>query len=101
MENAQLQVQSGSTLSEAFKGTGEFPTMVVRMLKVGEDSGNLTETLDEVAAFYTRDVDESVQAFISMIEPGLTLILGCVILWIAAGVFGPIYESFENISNVN
>jgi type IV pilus assembly protein PilC len=100
LQNVKERVQSGSPLSEAFKASGEFPSMVVRMMKVGEESGNLTSTLDEVAEFYTNDVDEAVQALISMIEPGLTLIMGSVILWIAAGVFGPIYESFQNISDV-
>lgn len=100
LENVQENVQNGSSLSEAFKSSGEFPTLVTRMLKVGEESGNLKPTLDEVAEYYTNDVDEAVQGLISMIEPGLTLILGTIILWIAAGVFGPIYESFQNINDL-
>ena len=71
--------------------------MVVRMLKVGEESGNLTVVLDQVSDFYTKDVDEEVQKLIAMIEPSLTMVLGGMILWIAVGVFGPIYASFENI----
>lgn len=94
------QVQNGMPLSDAFNASGEFPSMVVRMLKVGEESGNLKHTLDEVAEFYTKDVDEAVEAMITMIEPMLTLILGCLIMWIAAGVFGPIYESFSNIGDL-
>jgi len=90
-------VQSGQPLSEALNGTGEFPSMVVRMVKVGEESGKLTVVLEQVSDFYTRDVDEAVQALITMIEPMLTAIMGIVILWIAVGVFGPIYDSFENI----
>ena len=90
-------VKEGDPLSQALNKTGEFPSMVVRMLKVGEESGNLTVVLDQVAEFYTSDVDEEVQKVISMIEPSLTAILGGMILWIAVGVFGPIYSSFENI----
>jgi type IV pilus assembly protein PilC len=71
--------------------------MVVRMLKVGEESGNLTVVLDQVAEFYTNDVDEAVQGLIAMIEPFLTMFLGVMIMWIAVAVFGPIYASFENI----
>ena len=63
----------------------------------GEESGNLTVVLDQVAEFYTNDVDEEVEKVIAMIEPALTLVLGCMILWIAAGVFGPIYSSFETM----
>jgi type IV pilus assembly protein PilC len=64
---------------------------------VGEESGNLTEILDQVSEFYTRDVDEEVEKVISMIEPSLTMILGGMIMWIAVGVFGPIYASFETM----
>lgn len=91
------QVQTGSPLSEAFNSSGEFPSMVVRMLKVGEESGNLTVVLDQVSEFYTNDVDEAIQGLIAMIEPLLTVILGGMILWIAVAVFGPIYSSFENM----
>jgi len=97
LEGVEEQVAAGSPLSEAFNASGEFPSMVVRMLKVGEESGNLTVVLDQVAEFYTKDVDESVQGLITMIEPFLTMFLGVMILWIAAGVFGPIYASFSEM----
>lgn len=97
LEGIQEQVKSGSPLSEAFNSSGEFPGLVVRMLKVGEESGKLTEVLDQVAEFYTNDVDEAVQGLIAMIEPFLTVFLGGMILWIAVAVFGPIYSSFETL----
>lgn len=97
LEGVEQQVAAGSPMSEAFNASGEFPSMVVRMIKVGEESGNLTAVLDQVAEFYTKDVDEAVQGLIAMIEPFLTMFLGVMILWIAAGVFGPIYASFENM----
>ncbi len=97
LEVTLAQVQTGATLSEAFNSSGEFPSLVVRMVRIGEESGNLSPVFDQVSEFYTRDVDESVQAMIAMIEPALTLLLGGMILWIAAGVFGPIYSSFEHI----
>ncbi len=97
LEGVEEQVRAGSPLSEAFNASGEFPSLVVRMLKVGEESGNLTAVLDQVSDFYTADVDEAVQGLITMIEPLLTALLGGMILWIAVAVFGPIYSSFENL----
>ncbi len=97
LEMVERYVQAGSPMSEAFNYSGEFPSMVVRMLKIGEESGNLTPVLEQVSDFYTKDVDEAVEGLIAMIEPALTGLLGGMILWIAAGVFGPIYGSFENI----
>lgn len=97
LENVEEAVQSGATLSQAFARSGDFPSMVTRMLKIGEESGNLGAVLDQISEFYTKDVDESIETMIAMIEPGLTAVMGLMILWIAAGVFGPIYSSFEHI----
>lgn len=98
LEVTLAQVQIGVSLSASFNASGEFPNLVVKMVRIGEESGNLSPVFDQISEFYTRDVDEAVQGMISMIEPMLTLILGLTILWIAAGVFGPIYSSFENIN---
>lgn len=97
LETVQARVQVGAPLSQAFNSSGEFPTLVIRMIKIGEESGNLTPVLMQVSEFYTKDVDEAVQGLITMIEPMLTALLGVIILWIAVGVFGPIYGSFANI----
>lgn len=97
LENVGQYVKEGEPLSASLNKSGEFPSMVVRMVRVGEESGNLSEVLDQVAEFYTQDVDEEVEKVVAMIEPSLTAILGGMILWIAVGVFGPIYSSFENI----
>jgi type IV pilus assembly protein PilC len=97
LETVEARVQAGAPLSQAFNSSGEFPTLVVRMIKIGEESGNLTPVLMQVSEFYTKDVDEAVSGLITMIEPMLTALLGVMILWIAVGVFGPIYGSFANI----
>jgi type IV pilus assembly protein PilC len=97
LETVQDCVQSGSPLSESFNASGEFPSMVVRMIKIGEESGNLTNVLEQVSEFYTKDVDEAVQGLIALIEPFLTAFLGGMILWIAVAVFGPIYGSFDKL----
>jgi len=97
LTKVEESVKAGSPLSEAFNDSGEFPSMVIRMLKIGEESGNLTPVLQQVSEFYTKDVDEAVEGMVQMIEPTLTGVLGGMILWIAAGVFGPIYGSFSNM----
>ena len=93
LEHVRTQVQEGIPLSVALNNSGEFPSMVVRMVRIGEESGNLTGVLEQVTEFYDKDVNEAVDGMIAMIEPTLTVILGGFILWIAAAVFGPIYDS--------
>ncbi|HVI51406.1 MAG TPA: type II secretion system F family protein [Candidatus Sulfotelmatobacter sp.] len=90
-------VQQGIPLSRALRNTGEFPSLVVRMVVIGEESGRLGETLENVTEFYDQDVSESVDRMIAMIEPALTLFAGVMMLWIVLGVFGPIYDSFSKL----
>ncbi len=97
LENVEEQVREGNPISKSLETTGEFPVMVVRMIKIGEESGNLSGVLEQVAEFYDKDVNEAVDAMIQMIEPALTVVMGGMILWIVAGVFGPIYNSFESV----
>lgn len=97
MEGVETYVQSGSPLSDALNASGEFPSMVIRMVKIGEESGNLSPVLDQVSEFYTKDVDEAIDGMIELIQPTLTAILALVIVWIAAGSLGPIYINLGNM----
>lgn len=98
LDMVEASVQAGSSLSESFEMSGEFPSLVVRMVRVGEGSGNLTPVLNKVSDFYTKDVDEAVEGLIGLIQPTLTAVMGGLILWIAVSVFGPIYSSFQNMN---
>ncbi|MCB2108602.1 MAG: type II secretion system F family protein [Rhodobacteraceae bacterium] len=91
------QVQNGEPLSQAMRNSGQFPSLVTRMVKIGEDSGNLGGVMDNVTDFYDKDVDEAIDAMIGMIEPALTVVSGVVMAWIVVGVMGPIYDSLSNI----
>ncbi len=99
MKGVEQYVKSGSPLSDALNASGEFPSMVVRMLKIGEGSGNLSPVLSQVSEFYTKDVDEAIDGLIELIQPVLTLILALIIVWIAAGSLGPIYMNLGTITD--
>ncbi len=93
------RVQEGFALSDSMAKSGEFPTLVTRMVKVGEESGNLTGVLEQVTEFYDRDVNDAIDAMIQMIEPTMTVIMGLIVLWIAAAVFGPIYNNLGKMTS--
>ena len=99
MEGVEEYVKAGSPLSDSLNASGEFPSMVVRMVKIGEGSGNLSSVLDQVSAFYTKDVDEAIDGLIELIQPALTLILALIIVWIAAGSLGPIYINLGTLTD--
>ncbi|MBI2969374.1 MAG: type II secretion system F family protein [Gammaproteobacteria bacterium] len=91
------QVADGKNLSDSFESTRLFPPLVLRMIRVGETTGALEESLENVAYFYTRDVRESIERLQAMIEPTMTLVLGLIIGWVMLSVLGPIYDLISNI----
>lgn len=97
IKSAQEQISHGKTISEGFEFTGEFNAIVVQMMKIGEESGNLSEILDQVVDFYNKDIEDAIASMISMIEPLLTAILAFMIIWIAVAVFGPIYDLLADL----
>jgi len=96
-----LQVEraigEGHSLAGACQATGLFPSLVSRMLRVGENTGNLDNALLHIGYFYGRDVREAVARAQSMVEPTLTVCLGLMLAWIMLAVLGPIYDVISRI----
>ncbi len=97
LHDAGRMIQDGGGISASFAATGLFPPLVVRMLRVGENSGALEEALDNVSYFFTRDVQESVNKLQSMLLPTMVIVLGAFMMWIVVSVFGPLYDLFTHI----
>ncbi len=91
------QVSDGQSLAKAIAYSGLFPALVVRMFKVGEDSGNMSDALQNIQFFYDREINDSIDRLVGMIQPTLTMTMGGMIAWVTIAVFGPIYGSFSNI----
>jgi hypothetical protein len=90
-------IREGKSVTQAFRDVGLFPPLVIRMLRVGENTGGLDRALANVSYFYNRDVRESVERAQAMIEPLLTLLLGALLGWIMLSVIGPIYDVITGI----
>jgi type IV pilus assembly protein PilC len=97
VSSATTSIANGVRLTDAIKETGAFPSLVVRMIKVGEESGNMESALSNVNFFYEREIDDSVEAMVAMIQPTLLVVLGGILTWVIAAVFGPIYASFSKM----
>jgi type IV pilus assembly protein PilC len=94
LSRAQQQINAGDSMSESFKNAGLFPPLVVRMIRVGESTGGLDKSLLKISYFYDRDVNESIEKMMKMIEPTLTVVLGGILAFIMFSVLGPVYDSF-------
>tara|TARA_B100000614_G_scaffold249827_1_gene259245 strand:+ start:297 stop:1502 length:1206 start_codon:yes stop_codon:yes gene_type:complete len=95
LADVRHEVENGLPLSQALADSGAFPPLVVRMFRVGEESGRLDEALENVAYFYDREVDESVGRLVGVIEPAMTAVIGLMLLWIVLAVFGPLYDNLS------
>lgn len=89
---AGRHIADGSRISAGFEYTGLFPPLVVRMLRVGENTGALDVALLNISYFYDRDVREFMERLQTMIGPTMTLILGSLLFWVIISVLGPIYD---------
>lgn len=92
LKRARELIIEGHNVTAAFQHSGHFPPLVIRMLRVGENTGALDAALLNVAYFYNRDVKESIEKLQAMIEPAMTLVLGGLLGWVMLSVLGPIYD---------
>jgi len=85
-------VERGDTLTRTAAATEMFTPLVIQMLTVGEETGNVDDMLTEVADFYDREVDYDVKNLTSAIEPILIVFIGAMVLVLALGVFLPMWD---------
>lgn len=97
LRQAGQQIAEGKTVTAAFQDVGLFPPLVVRMLRVGENTGRLDTALLNVSYFYNREVREGIARLQVMIEPALTVLLGVVLGWVMLSVLGPIYDVISKL----
>ncbi|VAW78151.1 Type II secretory pathway, component PulF / Type IV fimbrial assembly protein PilC [hydrothermal vent metagenome] len=98
LQRVRRQISEGVALTASFENTGLFPPLVVRMFRVGESSGALDRSLENVSYFFNRDVRESIERVQALIEPVLTVILGAMLGWVMLSVLGPVYDMLGKIT---
>ncbi|MBI5470050.1 type II secretion system F family protein [Candidatus Kaiserbacteria bacterium] len=92
LTSAASDVKAGLPLSEALRKHPEFPGIVVAMVKIGEETGNMGHILETMARFYRREVDNAVDTLVSLIEPIMIVILAVGVAILLASVLLPIYN---------
>lgn len=91
-EQIQRDVSTGAALTTSMQTTGIFPTMVLQMASIGEESGSLDHMLAKAAEFYEDEVDEAVKSLSSLMEPFIIVILGGLIGGIVVAMYMPIFK---------
>ena len=88
----QAEVSTGSTLTGAMQNSNVFPNMVLQMVAIGEESGQLDSMLSKVADFFEEEVDDAVNALSSLMEPIIMAFLGVVVGGLVVAMYLPIFK---------
>lgn len=98
IQNTKADLKEGKRLSTPLLASGLFPPMVTHMVDVGEETGRLSEMLVKVADFYEAEVDATVKALTSLIEPILIVFLGVVVGFIVISIMAPMFKLVSSIN---
>ena len=89
---AAIDVKGGMPLSDAFRKHPEIPGIIVAMIKIGEETGNMAGILDTMAKFYRREVNNAIDTLVGLIEPFIIVTLAVGVSVLLASVLVPIYN---------
>jgi len=88
----QAEVSTGTSLTVAMQNANVFPSMVLQMCSIGEETGALDGMLSKVADFYEAEVDDAVEALSSLMEPMIMVVLGTLIGGMVIAMYLPIFK---------
>jgi general secretion pathway protein F len=95
LEEAKISVQEGGTLAATLEQSGQFPPMVVHMIAVGEQTGQVEEMLDNVSSAYELQVDSKLTVMTSLLEPLMILFMGVAVALIVFAILTPMLQMNE------
>jgi type IV pilus assembly protein PilC len=99
MDDVRDEVRMGGQMSTALDKHPLFPSMVVQMLEVGEETGQITDMLEKVADYYEGEVETATDALTSALEPLLVVILGAVIGTMVICLYLPMFSIYQHIQS--
>ncbi|WP_438448155.1 type II secretion system F family protein [Gorillibacterium sp. sgz5001074] len=95
LRDARDSLSQGKPLSEPFTTSGHFPKLVLQMLYIGEETGQVDKMLMKIADFYEADVEQSVDRLKAVIEPLMLLMVSSVVGIIVAAIMSPMFKMYE------
>jgi type IV pilus assembly protein PilC len=94
---SKAKITDGLTIAESFEHAKLFPRLVIRMLRIGEATGELDKSLANVTYFYDREISESIESLQAVIEPVLTVFMGSILGWLILSMLGPLYDTISKL----
>jgi len=93
----KTKIADGLTIAESFENAKLFPKLVIRMLRIGEMTGELDRSLANVGYFYDREITEAIDGLKAIIEPALTVFMGAILGWLILSMLGPLYDTISKL----
>jgi type IV pilus assembly protein PilC len=97
METVRTSVASGGSINAALQKEPVFPPLVHHMVGVGEETGGLEQTLEKVAEFYEDEVEASVKALTSILEPIMIIVIGAIVGFVVISMYLPMFKVYDTI----
>jgi type IV pilus assembly protein PilC len=98
VQTTRKSIERGDTISSPLRETGVFPSMVVQMISVGEQTGALDAMLAKIADFYEEEVDQAVAGLLTLLEPLMISILGLIVGGIVISMYLPIFGLIDQLA---
>ncbi len=96
-QRARARIAQGSSMTDAFAEAALFPNLLLRMVRIGETTGEIDKAMRNVTYFYEREIQDSVQRLEALAEPVLTMMLGLLLGWLMLAVLGPLYDMLSKM----
>ena len=97
LKEAQEEVSRGIPLSKPLEQSGVFPPMVYHMIEIGEETGNMEDMLDKIAAYYDEEVEMATQSLLAAMEPLIIIVMAVIVVPIVLAIMMPMYGLYDNI----
>ena len=97
LKDATEEVSRGIPLSKPLADSGVFPPMVYHMIEIGEETGNMEDMLDKVAAYYDEEVEAATEALLAAMEPLIIIVMALVVVPIVLAIMMPMYSLYDSI----
>ena len=98
MKEAKDQVMRGVPLSKPLKSCGLFPSMVIHMVAIGEETGNIETMLENVANYYEEDVQLATEQMMTILEPAIIVVMAVVVGFLVIAILSPMFTLYDALS---
>ena len=97
LEEATVQIQRGVNLKDTLKKCELFPPLILHMVGIGEETGNLEEMLNNCATYYEEETELATQSLMSMMEPMIIIVLAVIVCVILGAIYGPMVTMYNEL----